>query len=115
MESQQMAICWCCGMAAVRCDLRRFITKLLEQVRAVGGLDYGYARGVFVSDYYQDRVHNVYWDGDWKVKEIDISYNDGAFRHSIFFGSNGGKSYLLHGSQMLCNDGPHCTNSVFTA
>jgi len=66
----------------------------LENVRAVGGLDDGYARGIFASND-QDRVYNVYWRSGWKSKEIPIDYY-GEHAISIFFGNHGGKTYLLY-------------------
>jgi len=68
----------------------------LTQVIALGGLDDGYARGVFaVND--QDEVYNVYWEGGWKTKNMNL-YLDSRDRPSILFGSHKGKTYVLYGT-----------------
>jgi len=87
-----------------------------QGVQAVGGLDDGYARGVFVSSSgsgFEERVYNVFWDGGWKQAEIDIDYGDGtSWATSAYFGNHEGKTYLLYITQQYCQwvDGaiPHC-------
>jgi len=71
----------------------------LTRVIALGGLDDGYARGVFaVND--QDEVYNVYWEGGWKTKSMNL-YLDSRDLPSIFFGSHKGKTYVLYGTMPL--------------
>ncbi len=83
----------------------------IKGVKAVGGFD-----DVFVSNE-EDKVYNVYWDSEWKAKIIDIDYGflkmhelhpnannplvppphtSGEGQAAIFFGSRGGKNYLLY-------------------
>lgn len=88
----------------------------IQGVKAVGGLDDGYARGVFVSNG-DDKVYNVFWDSGWKAKLIEIDYDfmkihelhphadeplvpppytSGEGEAAIFFGSRGGKIYMIY-------------------
>ena len=74
---------------------------LKHTILSIGGLDDGYARGVFVVDSAR-RVFNFYWDGTWKAKEIPVKYypvSDVAIHDHPrgFFGNHNGKVYLLYG------------------
>jgi len=86
----------------------------ITNVRAVGGLSDAYARGVFVSNG-ENRVYNVYWDGDWKAKEIALDYMDVEWKkiwlndwisqsQYVYFGSRDGTTYVLYGAQYMCTD-----------
>lgn len=74
-----------------------------QDVMSLGGLDDGYARGVFVSSRAssEDRVYNLYWDGGWKEVEIVINYKD-VWSSSVYFGNYGGKTYLLYINKYPC-------------
>lgn len=63
-----------------------------------------------------NRVYNVYWEGDWKAKEIGIDYMDANAKLNgplndwvpsnqyVYFGTHNGKTYVLYGAQYACMD-----------
>ena len=79
------------------------LSALKNSIEAIGGIDDGYARGVFVVDS-ERKVFNVYWDGIWKAIQIRIKYyslDDMYYVDSArgFFGNHNGKVYLLYGKK----------------
>ncbi|KAL7507857.1 hypothetical protein ACHAXN_004984 [Cyclotella atomus] len=69
----------------------------LTEIQAIGGVDNGYARGVFaIND--RDHIYNVYWDGTWKAKELPLDYHVGT-SVSAWFGNYNDQAYILYGHQ----------------
>ena len=68
----------------------------LTQVLSVGGVDNGYARGIFASND-DHRVFNVYWEDGWKTKEMPIYFETDG-QTTVLFGNHDDKTYVLYGS-----------------
>ena len=64
------------------------LTQLVG-IKALAGLDDEWGHGIFVVNRY-DKVYNVWWDGEWKAKEIDSV-------DSVQFGTYNKKVYMLRG------------------
>lgn len=76
-------------------------------IKALGGLDEEYGHGIFVVNG-NDEVYNVWWDGNWKAKEIPIYLSgDPLYGNNVMvrFGSYNGKVYMLEGWHCI---GIHC-------
>ena len=58
-------------------------------IKALAGLDDEWGHGIFVVNKY-DKVYNVWWDGEWKAKEID-------WVSQVLFGTYKKKVYMLRG------------------
>lgn len=73
-------------------------------IRAVGGVDNGYARGIFAVNN-NDIVYNVYWDGKWKKREIPLDYGHSSTSVSVWFGNFNDRTFILYGHQpdALCD------------
>ena len=70
----------------------------LVEIQAIGGVDNGYARGVFaIND--DDIVYNVYWDGEWKMREVSLDYGHSDTFVSAWFGNFNDQTFILYGHQ----------------
>ena len=84
----------------------------LVGIKALGGLDEEYGHGIFVVNG-NDEVYTVWWDGNWKAKEIPISLSGAPLIGSnvmVRFGSFNGKMYMLEGwdcTDLWCFDHPN--------
>jgi len=68
-------------------------------VRALGGLEDTsvWGSGVLLTNG-NDEVYTVWWDGEWKEKEITIDKRfEGDGQLSVLFGSHNGEMYMLYG------------------
>ena len=74
------------------------------EIRAVGGVDNGYARGIFAVNN-NDIVYNVYWDGKWKKREIPLDYGHSSTSVSVWLGNFNDQTFILYGHQpdALCD------------
>ena len=76
----------------------------LTGIEAIGGVDNGYARGIFaIND--NDRIHNVYWDGSWTAKEVPLDYAPPDTSVSAWFGNFNDQTYILYGHQPYASCG----------
>lgn len=71
----------------------------IHGVRAIGGFEdsYVWGSGVLLTNG-NDEVYTVWWDGEWKEKEISIDKpKPGPAAMSVMFGNHNGELYMLYG------------------